>query len=355
MSDTTKLTRGIYRRGEVYWLAFQRAGKRRWITLETSDPLEAVQRAEKLRAHKFSDEPTPMSGAIERFLAEKKRLNEFSRATARVHGAALKEFSQRVESRDLDAITARLAGYHYAALQGRVAETTAQIHIRALKAFFTWCVKEKLCRGNPFAELRLAKIDQKARVAFCTKAQRDALIAAAPTDDLRFILLAGFDAGLRKNEIIEARVFFFDLKGHAIHLQNTATLRLKDNEARPIPLTKRFRKFLMGYLKGKKPGDFALKPEVAHGKGTYRYDFHRPFNDFLDEFTSEGEPIGRRTMTSNGSRVTAHVMRHTFASLLVQAGVSIYKVAKWMGDGVEVVEDHYGHLAPRDADIERAM
>ena len=59
-------------------------------------------------------------------------------------------------------------------------------------------------------------------------------------------------------------------------------------------------------------------------------------------------------MTFNNRRVTAHVMRHTFASLLVQAGVSIYKVARWLGDGVEVVEDHYGHLAPKDSDIEKA-
>ena len=59
-------------------------------------------------------------------------------------------------------------------------------------------------------------------------------------------------------------------------------------------------------------------------------------------------------MTFNGQRVTAHVMRHTFASLLVQAGVSVYKVARWLGDGVEVVEEHYGHLAPKDSDIEKA-
>lgn len=51
--------------------------------------------------------------------------------------------------------------------------------------------------------------------------------------------------------------------------------------------------------------------------------------------------------------MTAHVMRHTFASIAVQSNVSIYKVARWMGDGVEVVEKHYAHLAPQDVDIEK--
>jgi integrase len=213
--------------------------------------------------------------------------------------------------------------------------------MRALKAFFNWCVRQKLCRTNPFLKARLAKIDQRARLRFCTEDERDALIKAAKTDELRFILLCEFDAGLRKNEIIEARVWWFDLAGGALPLQNTPTFRLKDREARTVPLTERFAKFLRKFLGQRAGDDFAVRPEVKHGKGTYRWDFHRPYNDFL--------------VAQEKRWVTAHVMRHTFASLLVQAGVSVYKVARWMGDGVEVVERHYGHLAPKDADIERAQ
>ena len=113
----------------------------------------------------------------------------------------------------LDAIPPKLARDHYEALQERASETTAQIHVRALRAFFN--AHKTIARINPFADLELAKIDQPARVIYCTKPQREALIKAATTDDLLFILLAGFDAGLRKNEIIEARVFFFDMAGHA--------------------------------------------------------------------------------------------------------------------------------------------
>lgn len=50
---------------------------------------------------------------------------------------------------------------------------------------------------------------------------------------------------------------------------------------------------------------------------------------------------------------TFHDLRRTFASLLVSKGVSIYKVAKWLGDGVTVVESTYGHLLPADDDIDR--
>lgn len=225
MSQPIKLTRGIYLRGRVYWLKFQRDGKRRYISLETGDAIEAIQRANELRDFKFPDQPTPIRQAIATYLEEKKRLNIYSKATARVHGAALEEFAARVESRSLDNVTSKLAADHYAALQSRAKETTAQIHIRALRAFFNWCVAQRHCRSNPFAELRLAKIDQPARLRYCTKAERDKLLAEAPTDDLRFILFCGFHAGMRKNEIVEARAGWLDLSGGAIHLQNTATFR----------------------------------------------------------------------------------------------------------------------------------
>ena len=53
--------------------------------------------------------------------------------------------------------------------------------------------------------------------------------------------------------------------------------------------------------------------------------------------------------------VTPHVMRHTFASLLASKGVSIYKIALWLGDDVRVVQKHYAKLLPKDEDIESAF
>ena len=50
-----------------------------------------------------------------------------------------------------------------------------------------------------------------------------------------------------------------------------------------------------------------------------------------------------------------HDMRRSFASNRVTAGTSIYKVARWLGDLVAVVERSYGHLAPQDDEINRGV
>jgi integrase len=337
-----KEAKGIYKRGRIFWYKWQENGERRYVSLETDDPIEALTRARQVKGSPIFQASQGLRRDMERYLSVKRDLNVHSRATERVTRAALMEFASRVGDVQTDRVLASAASVHYARLQSRVAETTAQIHMRALRAFFSWAVKERIILQSPFAALKLAKIDRYARLRFCTAAQRDTLIKEAPSDDLRFILFAGFHCGMRKNEIIEARIDWFDLgESGAVHIKNTDTFRIKDRETRFVPLTGQFRDFLRVYLKDKGGKGFALKPAVKHGKGTYRYDFHRPYNDYM--------------VAQEMRWATAHVMRHTFASLLVQAGVSIFKVARWMGDGVEVVEKHYAHLAPQDRDIERML
>jgi site-specific recombinase XerC len=56
--------------------------------------------------------------------------------------------------------------------------------------------------------------------------------------------------------------------------------------------------------------------------------------------------------------VTFHELRHTYASTLVNRGCSLYVVAQQLGhSGTNMVEKHYGHLAPNTVrdEVLRAM
>ena len=43
---------------------------------------------------------------------------------------------------------------------------------------------------------------------------------------------------------------------------------------------------------------------------------------------------------------TPYALRHTFASLAIAAGVSLFELARFMGTSVEQIDHTYGHLLP---------
>ena len=80
---------------------------------------------------------------------------------------------------------------------------------------------------------------------------------------------------------------------------------------------------------------------MTDSKQLYRISFNRSFKAY--------------TKAQDCPWVTLHVLRRTFASLLASAGVSIYKIANWLGDEVGTTQRHYARLLPGDTDIERAF
>lgn len=329
--------KNLYLKRGSYWFARQVRGVRKWVNLQTGDLSEAVRKAAEIAADPLVVPANNLENEMLRFIAHKLRMNQYSKQSADTKLIALLQFAGSVPA----AFTSRSVNPEhvkrfYGTLQERVTESTAQGYMMTLRSFFRWCVDVERTRlDNPVAKVTLAKHEAKGRLPFCEKDKKNELIANAPNDDLRFILYCGFDAGLRRGEIDQARVNWFD--GRSLHVRKSETFRPKDREERSIPLTRPFKKFLKRYLKGKDPDGFALMPEVEQGAWRYRYDFRRPFSEY---------------MAAQGCAwVTPHVMRHSFASILASAGKSIFKISEWLGDSVRVVQRHYAKLSPGDEDI----
>ena len=330
--------KGIYQRGNIFWYGRMVGSKRIQVSLQTSDYAEAVARALDIRADPFLITADPLRAEIEAFIDYKVRQNEYSVASVESKRYALKEFASFVKKADPATVTPADVDRFYQKLRARVAESTAQGYITTLRSFFNRLLETRKVRTNVVKAVKLARVDTKGRTDYCTPALRDKLIAKCNRDDLKFVLFCGFHAGLRKKEIIQARPDWFDLESGLIHVRKTETFRPKDRDERTIPMTKTFKTFLKEY--GKR-SPFMLHPEVPHGKSLYRWDFRRRWAEYMAEHKCPG--------------LTPHIARHTFASLLASAGVSIYKIAQWLGDDVRVVQQHYAKLLPKDADIEAAF
>jgi integrase len=243
-----------------------------------------------------------------------------------------------------------------------MSETTAQTYIRRTRPFFQWLLDvESKLRENPFASVKMGKLSSAARKDFCRLSLRNQLIEKCTRPDLKFVLYCGFHAGLRRNEIVEARPCWFDLDNKLLTIRKIAPKEaarlgldpfdLKDREERTIPLSKAFLEFLKQWQKGikfegrieklKMDQDYCIAPGTRRGRADYRYDFRRPFEEYMEEQKAEW--------------VTPHTMRRTFASLHASAGTPLYHIAKWLGDDIGTTQKHYAHLAPDNGVFERGI
>lgn len=330
--------RGLYLRGETYWFAKQVNGRRSHVSLETTDYVEAVQRAREIAERPELQPSQAMMAEVERFLKHKYDTNRYSKMSADSKLSILRMFADSVKNVPPGNVTAHQCKSFYLAAKRRVTPSTAQSYMFAIRAFFNWCVMENLCRRNPASEVQLDRVDHKGRTRFADLETAQRLIEKAPSDDLRFILFCGFHTGMRKLEIVEAVPEWFNLKRRTLEIRSTATFRPKDRDARTVPLTDQFVEFLQSYgLRS----PYVLQPDVVQGKHRYRFDFRRPFTDYMKE---QGVPW-----------ISPHVMRHSFASICASEGIDIYRIATWLGDDVRVVQKHYAKLRPDDREIMRAF
>lgn len=166
-----------------------------------------------------------------------------------------------------------------------------------------------------------------------TEGEEEKLLAAAAArnDDrawlfVRYIQVL-LDTGMRRNEALGVR--WKDVNRDTITLRRYTT---KNDKPRQVPMTKRVRRALL---------------EI---RNTQRTDLEGPFS-FLgaDWVTKEF----RRVADSCGLKdVSLHTCRHTCATRLLQRGMDIYMVSKWLGhSSVVITEQRYAHVTSDDLSI----
>jgi integrase len=215
-----------------------------------------------------------------------------------------------------------------------LSEATVKTYMLRIHAFFAWITKDGGMRRNPMDGIDLPVVRQTRVEKFLTKDERERLISACDRDDIRLMLMLGFHAGLRLNEMLEARVDWlrFWEGGGELVVKATETFKPKDSESRRVPLND----VLYTYLKNITfEGVYLVRDDVARQKHKYRWEPRKPF--------------GRVVKAAGLDWVGWHTLRHTYATLLVMGGCPVASVARWLGDGIEVTYKNYvGCLPERD-------
>lgn len=347
-----------------YFRYYDDQGKRRTVSLGTDDEAQAINKArliqagEAIRRVENIQVQTPVTKLVDRYIeeAQARRRKPMRPETAKTVKLVLLKFIRESKITTAGDVKASVVERWLGALKNDgKSQETLRSYTRDLKTFGKWLNGRGLCAplviDLPDRKAKIRKpwvrSDQVAKIInsvapkigpHSTPAGQEKARLAA--DELRFILYCGFHAGLRRKEIGVAKVSWFDLKAGLLHVTNDEGFISKDSENRTIPLTDPFREYLREFLRNRNKDEFCLQPNRPPARGKYRYDFQRTVNSHLSKCRAG---------------IDIHGMRRSFASNLVSEGESIFIVAQWLGDGVQVVQKHYAYLAPHSGSINRLV
>jgi integrase len=224
-----------------------------------------------------------------------------------------------------------------------VKPVTVGAYLIAFKMFLEWCRKEGIVETNAANLVELPRYRKPFRKVVGSAEMVRILIEECDDPDLEYILYAGFHAGMRKGEIAASRPSWFDLEQGMVNITRSDDFDTKDGEDRSVPLTRGFAAYLQVY---QVRGEFMLFNNHSKPGQRYRYEFRAKFQKYMALKCKEHGFI----------RLTVHDMRRTFASLIASSrSLSMYELARWLGDGLDVVIKHYGHLQPHNHEIDDAF
>lgn len=216
--------------------------------------------------------------------------------------------------------------------------STIQVTLLPVRAIYRRALSRGEVAANPCSGLELPAVRGR-RERYATPVEAEALIAALPAAD-RPIWATAMYAGLRRGELQALRAEDVDLANGVIRVEfgweyRDGQIALKSNAGRrKVPISAILRDFLDARIAdcGYSGSDrfFGLATGV------------RTFDP--SKLTKRAD---RAWKAAGLERITLHECRHTFASLMIAAGVNAKALQSFMGHAnISITLDRYGHLMP---------
>lgn len=235
------------------------------------------------------------------------QLKGFTKATVRNYIQSIKQFQDWLGKSPVH-VTQECAHQYLDFLKNgkKLAPRTMNIHIYALKRFCDFFLPQHDIMA-PFSRMRTPKYQPHVISA----AETQALINAAPNIKAKAIITTIYSAGLRINECLNLKITDIDSKRMVIHVFGKGQ---RERYALLSPITL---ELLRNYYRRYRPRDYLFpgyKPQA-------------PLS------TTAAARLIRTTARSAGipNHVTAHVLRHSFATHLLERGESLLVIQKLLG------------------------
>ena len=278
--------------------------------------------------------PTPkpilLTKAIDEFIAY---LNskERSEATKRNYNTVLQSFKVHIEAAlngqvYVDEITLNhMEDYlEQLRIQGNQAITRNKT-LYIFRSFFKFLVRKEWVQRDLSLNLEPVQTQQKERIHL-SQTEMETLIAAIEHPIVRPAVITMINTGLRVAELCNLTLDDVDLENKLIKVRHG-----KGNKDRSIPINAKLLEELTNYLSEHRP------------KVTSKQFFATSKTGSLSRQTINHELDLTTTKLGWSKHVTAHILRHSFATALVQNNAPLPAIQKLMGHSDLRVTSRYIH------------
>lgn len=181
----------------------------------------------------------------------------------------------------------------------------------SMRSFFSYAYKSEWCDKNVTARLEPIKCQQKER-QYLSEKEVNQFIEAIQHKLIRLVAQTLYYTGMRISECLNLQVDDVDLERNLIHIRHG-----KGNKDRFVPINSKLKELLVDYTENWKVNSeffFATRNTGTLSK-----------TRVAKVFRDTNKALGWK------KNVTAHILRHSFASKLVKNDVHLVKISKLLG------------------------
>lgn len=308
----------------TFYIVFADQNKRIWRSLKTKDRREAYKRFLSEQNGKPSKKGLTLLRAGDEYLSFVK--TNLSPKTHEAYTKTFKHLRTHFGDCPVEKLTSREIELYKSERSSKVSAQTVNHELRMVRAFFNRLKDWDLVTENPCDRVGDIRVVETTR-PYLNSADLGKLLDHLKGSSLRDVVLFAAMTGLRRGEIVNLRWTDVDLERNLIIVRSSVSYQTKAGKIRNVPLNSAAKSILE--TRGR------VAEFVFPGKRGGRLNGNFIRARFKKAVRDCGlEPI-----------LHFHSLRHTFASLLVQRGISLYHVQKLLGHSSTRVTEIYAHLS----------
>ncbi len=280
-----------------------------------------------------------MMDLLDDFSSYLKYERQASEYTLKNYVIDLKQFFSFVQDKvkkniDIDKINGSLVREYVASLFGKKNPASISRKLSSIRSFFNFCLKKGAVKTNPAKEVTSPKIGKRIP-KFLTVDEVFALIETPKVQTAmgcrdKAILELLYASGLRVSELVNLKISDLNLEEMIVKVQG------KGRKERVVPMGTKARDVLQRYLNLR----FAFTSEAGPNEPVFVNKYGKKIS------VRSVERMLEKYLRLSGinKNVTPHVLRHTFATHLLNAGADMRGIQELLGHSSLSTTQKYTHV-----------